>query len=121
MINADLFKEIFGIYATELWAKPEAEFLEWLNSEQEPKIEPKYCDRNICLSNEYNGIGCDECEVTKSHQEPKIGHWITTRTWEHDGELYCDRCGFTHDFIDNHTAQYNYCPNCGADMRGDRR
>ena len=28
--------------------------------------EPKYCDRNICTSNEYNGIGCDECEVTKS-------------------------------------------------------
>lgn len=26
----------------------------------------KYCDRNICISNEYNGIGCDECEVTKS-------------------------------------------------------
>lgn len=27
--------------------------------------EPKYCDRNICIKNEYNGIGCDECEVTK--------------------------------------------------------
>jgi len=26
--------------------------------------EPKYCDRNICIKNEYNGIGCDECEVT---------------------------------------------------------
>lgn len=31
--------------------------------------EDAYCDRNICLRNEYNGIGCDECEVTKS-QEP---------------------------------------------------
>ena len=31
--------------------------------------EPAYCDRNICLKNEYTGIGCDECEVTKS-QEP---------------------------------------------------
>ena len=30
--------------------------------------EPKYCDRNICLKNEYNGIGCDECEVTKSKE-----------------------------------------------------
>ena len=28
----------------------------------------KYCDRNICISNEYNGIGCDECEVTKSRE-----------------------------------------------------
>jgi hypothetical protein len=32
------------------------------------KQEPRYCDRNICLRNEYNGIGCDECEVTKSQQ-----------------------------------------------------
>ncbi len=31
--------------------------------------EPKYCDRNICISNEYNGIGCDECEVTKSQEK----------------------------------------------------
>ena len=31
--------------------------------------EPKYCDRNICIRNEHNGIGCGECEVTKS-QEP---------------------------------------------------
>lgn len=30
--------------------------------------EPKYCDRNICVSNEYNGIGCDECEITKSQE-----------------------------------------------------
>ena len=33
MINADKFEQVFGIYATELWAKPEKEFLEWLNSE----------------------------------------------------------------------------------------
>lgn len=62
--------------------------------------EPKYCDRNICMANEYNGIGCDECEVQeptdenlhrereqaymqgyedackKYRQEPKTGHWI---------------------------------------------
>ena len=33
--------------------------------------EPKYCDRNICTSNEYNGIGCEECEVTKSREYGK--------------------------------------------------
>ena len=33
--------------------------------------EPKYCDRNICISNEYNGIGCEECEVTKSQNKIK--------------------------------------------------
>lgn len=40
--------------------------------------EPAYCDRNICLRNEYNGIGCDECEVTKS-QEPKAEKVIKMR------------------------------------------
>ena len=33
MTNADKFREIFGIYATELWAKPESEFLKWLNAD----------------------------------------------------------------------------------------
>ena len=28
----------------------------------------KYCDRNICLKNEYNNIGCEDCEVTKSQK-----------------------------------------------------
>ena len=33
MSNAEMFNKVFGIYATELWAKPEKEFLEWLNAE----------------------------------------------------------------------------------------
>ena len=33
MTNAAKFKQVFGFYATELWAKPEKEFLEWLNAE----------------------------------------------------------------------------------------
>ena len=38
MTNADKFKKIFGIYATELWAMPEADFLKWLNTDR--KTEP---------------------------------------------------------------------------------
>ena len=26
----------------------------------------------------------------------------------------CPDCGFIHEFIDGHTAQYNYCPQCGV-------
>ena len=33
MTNADKFKQIFGIYATELWVMPEEDFLAWLNAE----------------------------------------------------------------------------------------
>ena len=32
-LNADKFKEVFGIYATEIWSAPEERFLKWLNSE----------------------------------------------------------------------------------------
>jgi len=35
MTNAVKFQEQFGLYATELWAKPEKEFLDWLNAEYE--------------------------------------------------------------------------------------
>lgn len=30
--------------------------------------ETKYCNRDICASNEYNGVQCDECEVAKSQR-----------------------------------------------------
>lgn len=33
MLVADRFKQIFGVYATEIWALPESDFLNWLNSE----------------------------------------------------------------------------------------
>lgn len=38
------------------------------------------------------------------------------KTW---GMLFqCNQCGFVLNAIEGHTGQYNYCPNCGADMRG---
>lgn len=27
----------------------------------------RYCERNICTENEYNGVSCDECEIAKYH------------------------------------------------------
>ena len=33
MTNAELFRFVFGIYLTEIWAKPEDEFLEWAYAE----------------------------------------------------------------------------------------
>jgi len=37
MTNAEKFKQLFGIYATELWAMSEEEFLAWLNTEAKTK------------------------------------------------------------------------------------
>lgn len=73
------------------------------------KQEPKYCDRNICMANEYNGIGCAECEVTKS-QETKMGHWYKK---PHEICYTCDQCRTTNAS----GTKYNFCPHCGAKMQ----
>ena len=58
--------------------------------------------------------------------QPRKGKWIYG---EHDVAMCdgyrCDKCGFfvpwdyQHKFID-FIKDYNYCPNCGADMRGEQ-
>ena len=62
--------------------------------------------------------------------EPKKGKWIEVevfqetydicgnKTWS--SKMQCDQCGFRHTAIEGHMAQYNFCPNCGADMRGEQ-
>ncbi len=52
------------------------------------------------------------------------GEWIAREDMDYIDEnkvvhnhFECNKCGFIHDFIDGHTAQYNFCPNCGADVR----
>lgn len=32
MTNGERFKDLFGLYATEVWAMSEKDFLEWLNT-----------------------------------------------------------------------------------------
>jgi hypothetical protein len=43
MTNAQKFQETFGIYATEMWAMPEHDFLKWLNADT-PQTESYYTD-----------------------------------------------------------------------------
>ena len=48
-------------------------------------------------------------------QEPKTGHWIYIRNSEVNGLkiVECSECG------KRTYGSGNYCPNCGARMRGD--
>lgn len=49
--------------------------------------------------------------------QPKIGHWIKqTLSVKPFGEdtVLCDQCAFMTD----KDSMYNYCPNCGARMKG---
>lgn len=56
------------------------------------------------------------CALCRPSVQPerKKGKWIRTRTMEHDGELYCDKCEQEHP---EQKIIWNFCPNCGADMR----
>ena len=36
-------------------------------------------------------------------------------TWA--SEMRCSKCGFLTKAIEGKNSQYNFCPNCGADMR----
>ena len=37
------------------------------------------------------------------------------KTWA--SKMKCNQCGFTTIAIEGHFSQYNFCPNCCADMR----
>jgi len=89
MTNADKFKHLFGIYATELWAMPESDFLEWLNADAQdmPTAERKTGKWQVTDAYPHN-VYCSEC-----HKKFAQTHWAV---WE-DGSL-----------------PRNYCPNCGS-------
>lgn len=60
-------------------------------------------------------------ELSHVKQEPKTGHWISREDMDYIDEnkvtnnhFMCKDCGFIHNFIDGHTSQYNFCPNCGC-------
>lgn len=48
------------------------------------------------------------------------GEWIWSPK-DTDGTVSgcCSNCSFSHLFTGGHTAQYRFCPSCGADMRGE--
>lgn len=59
--------------------------------------------------------GLEECDEVEPEREK--GNWVGIDD-EPCETFECDVCGFTlEDWIQG--ALYNYCPNCGADMRGE--
>ena len=57
--------------------------------------------------------------------EQRRGRWIYGEDEYGIDGYHCDKCGFfvpwdyTHKFI-NYIEDYNFCPSCGADMRGEQ-
>ena len=54
-------------------------------------------------------------------QEPKTGHWIVDERPESNREIICTNCEQPIFKYHNLDFDYrpNFCPNCGADMRGE--
>lgn len=52
----------------------------------------------------------------------KKGHWVDGKRMKMDGTYYwfrqCSVCDYERD-DDDSDKDTNFCPNCGADMRGD--
>lgn len=62
-------------------------------------------------------------KVPSVRPQEQTGHWKHREDMDYldknkvmHEHFMCQNCGFIHDFIDGHTAQYKYCPNCRARM-----
>ena len=76
MTNAEKFKEVFGVYATETWAMSESDFLLWLNGEYsgEERKTGKW------IKDIYGNVVCSECRANR--RDNRIGHIA-----------FCNSCG----------------------------
>ena len=54
---------------------------------------------------------------TADVREVRHGEWIFLKTYYEADECNCSLCGQL--LTTAHNKRMNYCPNCGADMRGD--
>ena len=85
------------------------EAIEILNKNA-PKSDPRLCASELCSA---------IYVVTKALQEPerKKGQW---EDFDYDNSYLCTSCGEIWILNDGTPEEnnMNYCPNCGADMRG---
>ncbi len=77
----------------------------------------------IIIRNKGGYFGTEPEEVFPSAQpERKKEKWIITKTergWncaEYPTEVTCSNC----NYIEDYQKALDFCPNCGADMRGDK-
>ena len=77
----------------------------------------------ICGS--FRGLEKRLKSLPSAQQEWKKGKWVYAEDEYGIDGYHCDQCGFfvpwdyTHRFI-NYIEEYHFCPNCNADMRGEK-
>ena len=55
--------------------------------------------------------------VTSAKSERKTGHWIAPKYYPTQFTFTCSKCGYKQSF----NGKFKFCPNCGADMRGEQK
>jgi len=85
MTNREKFKEIFNLYITEIWAKPEKEFLEWANSNYKE------------IQNSFKQFKCDKCGYEYlTEAEPQWDEAYDFTYWEAN----CPKCNNLNEIND---------------------
>lgn len=78
---------------------------------------------DICRAPHMRNADCSDFEMEIMMLppiQPKRGKWIKTARW---GRVYyCNQCRNYLDFdgVNAGRGSTNFCPNCGADMRGEQ-
>lgn len=68
-----------------------------------------------CTSSEFDDAIYTAIEALEKQLPKPIYEHIETRfiyKVRYD-KFRCNECGFTKEFVDGHTTQYEYCPECG--------
>lgn len=58
----------------------------------------------------------DMKKLPPAQPEGKKGHWIAPKYYPTQFTYTCSKCGYKQSFY----GKFKFCPNCGADMRGER-
>lgn len=74
----------------------------------------------------WTGIKAMLESIPSAEPERKTGKWIEyPDCLRYEGaytndQIACSECHHVFSILDNCTEEFDFCPNCGADMRGDR-
>ena len=58
-----------------------------------------------------------ETAIKALKQEPKTGHWRPVTQGDEVISYRCSCCGYS----SKNNYEWKFCPNCGADMRGEEK
>lgn len=79
---------------------------------------PDFESRNITeedVSKAYDKV----LNLDRKTETDNKGEWIKHPTFHEDFDCWvCNKCG---EEISGHENKTNFCPNCGADMRGNKK